>query len=173
MRMPAIAILAGFVLRAGAPEDLFNGHDLSGWEVVGDGVWSAAGDGILSGQCDLRKPCRRQSWLYTRAEFGEFDLKLQYVLRLGGNSGISIWDTSRGRYAVEPDYDGKRTPSHVGYEINIDNDALKDLDVTGSIYLVVAASSGVQRMSSGMNSKSARDATPATSTWTRYRPGLR
>lgn len=115
----------------------FNGRDLAGWEVVGDGVWSAPGGGLLVGQCDLRKPCRRQSWLYTKEEFGEFDLKLQYWLRLGGNSGVSIWDTSRAR--------GPRTPSHVAYEINIDNDALKGFDITGSIYLIAAAAPGVQR----------------------------
>jgi hypothetical protein len=125
--------------------DLFNGRDLTGWEVVGDGDWSAPGGGILVGQCDLRKPCHRQSWLYTKEEFGEFDLKLSYFLRLGGNSGVSIWDTSRARYAVDPEADGRRTPSHVGYEINIDNDALKGFDVTGSIYLIAGAKGGIQK----------------------------
>jgi hypothetical protein len=122
-------------------ESLFNGHDISGWEVVGDGYWSAPGGGLLIGQCDLRKPCQHQSWLYTKADFGEFDLKLDYWLRRGGNSGVSVWDTSRAQGAIVA---GGKTPSHVGYEINIDNDALKEFDVTGSIYLIEAAKSGPQ-----------------------------
>ena len=47
--------------------------------------------------------------------------------------------------AVDPEADGHRTPSHIGYEINIDNDALKDFDVTGSIYLIAGAKGGIQK----------------------------
>ena len=43
-----------------------------------------------------------QSWLYTVAEFGEFDLHVEYLTPAGGNSGISIRDHTRGRYAIGP-----------------------------------------------------------------------
>lgn len=143
MRAPALLLLTTITVFCADWKPLFNGHDLSGWEVVGDGSWTAPGDGLLVGQCDLRRPFKNQSWLYSKDDFREFDLKLKYFLRLGGNSGISIWDTSRAKYAVGAEAHGP-TPSHVGYEINIDNDALKDFDVTGSIYLIAPAKGGVQ-----------------------------
>ncbi len=117
---------------------LFNGKNLEGWEVVGEGVWSVLRDGTLVGQCDPRRPCLHQSWLYTKKEFGEFDLSLEFWTRLGGNSGVSIRDTSRARWAVGAEWDLNRTPSHIGYEIQIAN-AYPDRFPTGSIYLLDAA----------------------------------
>jgi hypothetical protein len=100
---------------------LFDGKTLEGWEVIGEGVWTVMSDGTLLGQCDPRKPCLHQSWLYTKKEFGEFDLYLEFWTRLGGNSGVSIRDTSRARWAVGTEWDPNRTPSHIGYEIQISN----------------------------------------------------
>jgi len=117
---------------------LLNGKDLAGWEVVGEGVWSVWKDGTLVGQCDPRKPCLHQSWLYTKREFGEFELYLEFWTRLGGNSGVSIRDTSRARWAVGAEWDPNRTPSHIGYEIQISN-GYPDRYPTGSIYLLAAA----------------------------------
>jgi hypothetical protein len=117
---------------------LFNGKTLDGWEVVGEGVWTVMSDGTLLGQCDPRNPCLHQSWLYTKKEFGEFDLYLEFWTRLGGNSGVSIRDTSRARWAVGAEYDRNRTPSHIGYEIQIVN-GYPDRFLTGSIYNLVPA----------------------------------
>jgi hypothetical protein len=143
----AVALAAGPPRSAPAGKwvELFNGETLEGWEVVGDGVWMVLRDGTLLGQCDPRKPCQHQSWLYTRKEFGEFDLRLEYWTRLGGNSGVSIRDTSRARYAQGAEYDPKRTPSHVGYEIQLGEGSGKGYVVSGSVYLLDAAKPGVQR----------------------------
>ncbi|MDW8129468.1 MAG: DUF1080 domain-containing protein [Bryobacterales bacterium] len=125
---------------AGAPKwiPLFDGKSLEGWEVVGEGVWTVMSDGTLLGQCDPRNPCLHQSWLYTKKEFGEFDLYLEFWTRLGGNSGVSIRDTSRARWAVGAEWDRERTPSHIGYEIQIIN-GYPDRYPTGSIYLLAPA----------------------------------
>ena len=54
-------------------------------------------------------------------------------MRAGGNSGISIRDTSRAKYAVIMPVDYKKTPSKIGYEIQINN-RYPDPYPTGSIY---------------------------------------
>jgi hypothetical protein len=128
-----------------APEfhKLFNGRNLDGWEVVGDGLWSVTSDGLLTGQRDLHANVN-QSWLYSKQTFDEFDLRAEYWLRFNGNSGISIRDTSRARFAVPPDYDPKKTPSHIGYEIQLENHA-GDPFHTGSVYLFDHAREGALR----------------------------
>src|SRR6185295_6270226 len=84
-------------LAAADMKPLFNGKDLSGWEVIGDGQWTVLKDGTLVGQrvADLRQMMvpgaafttpkqfndwlNAQSWLYTkRDDFGAFDLHVEY-----------------------------------------------------------------------------------------------
>lgn len=137
--------------------DLFNGKNLDGWQVRGDGVWYVLKEGVLVGQ---RKPSLRgiewpleqkqylawlytQAWLYTVEEFGEFDLHLEYWLPEGGNSGVSIRDTSRAEHAIATPADFKRTPSRIGYEIQINN-GYPDPTPTGSIYALAKAKTGPQ-----------------------------
>ena len=87
-----------------------------------------------------------------RAEYGEFDLHLEYWIPPGGNSGVSIRDRSRAHGAfdeadtVRPDLAAfpKTTPAHIGYEIQIIDDD-KETYPTGSIYSLVPAKTGVQR----------------------------
>lgn len=125
--------------------NLVNGKDLSGWQVRGLGIWSVLDGGILVGQCDPDKPCLPQSWLYTEKEFGEnFDLSLDYWLRVGGNSGVSIGDRQRAKFAVDPKT-GWPTPARTAYEVNIDNGTPRDFDISGSIYKLAQAKPGVQR----------------------------
>jgi hypothetical protein len=131
---------------------LFNGKNLDGWEVVGDGQWTVMSDGTLLGQriADLRKMLvpggpfsspqqfkgwvDTQSWLYTkRNDFGEFDLHLEYWTKTTGNSGVSIRDTSRGKWGVTTPPDYTKTPSKIGYEIQINN-RFPDPHPSGSIY---------------------------------------
>jgi hypothetical protein len=116
----------------------FNGKNLDGWEVIGDGQWTAMADGTLLAQrtADVRKLLapgakfttkadyegweNTQSWLYTRRnDFGDFDLHVEFWTRTSGNSGISIRDSSRARWGVATPPDYKRTPSKIGYEIQI------------------------------------------------------
>src|SRR5205807_445485 len=121
----------------GAAEDwhaLLNGKNLDGWEVRGDSTWTVLKDGTLAGVRPHNNPFKEwplprdqyrawaepQSWLYSKAEFDQFDLHTEYWLPPGGNSGISIRDTSRAKYALPgADHDSSRTPSHIGYEIQI------------------------------------------------------
>jgi len=123
--------------------NLLNGKNLDGWEVIGEGYWNVLSDGTVVGQRDLQKPTEHQCWLYTKKNYGEYDLHVEYWLRYRGNSGVSIRDTSRARYAVSGAWDAKRTPSHIGYEIQISNGD-GDEYATGSVYLFAKAKTGVQ-----------------------------
>ena len=153
MRPLTCALLFSISLVFGADwKPLFNGKDLTGWEVIGDGQWTVMADGTLVGQrvADLREMLKpggpmktpadftswvnAQSWLYTtRNDFGEFDLRLEYWTKTHGNSGISIRDTSRAKYGVTVPPDYKKTPSKIGYEIQINN-KYPDPHPSGSIY---------------------------------------
>ena len=119
---------------------MVNGN-LDNWESVGDGIWTVLRDGTLIGQRDLKK-AEHQAWLYTRKnDYGEFDLHLEWWTRAGGNSGVSIRDTSRGQFSVGAAWDAKKTPSHIGYEIQILSGA-RDRYPSGSVYLFDAAKPG-------------------------------
>jgi len=128
-------------------DNLFNKKDLTGWEPVGLAKWTVMKDGTLIGAYDPPEvkdvKGLNQSWLYTKKEFREFDLHLEYWTRYGGNSGVSIRDTSRGKYSWGPERDSKKTPSHIGYEIQISNH-YKDKFPCGRIYLFEAAKTGSQ-----------------------------
>jgi hypothetical protein len=124
---------------------LMNGKNLDGWEVRGGGVWSVMSDGTLVGQADRQHPFPHQSWLYTKKEFAEYDLSFEYWMQLGSNSGVSVGDRSRARYAISSAEPGPpRTPARIAYEINLDNGEPVDYDITGSIYLLAKAKAGVQ-----------------------------
>ncbi len=150
--MTKLLIALAFAMAAHAADppmvELFNGKNLEGWQVAGDGVWTVMSDGTLLGQRDTKLPKSQynpdQSWLYTTKEFTDFDLHVEWWTRLGGNSGVSLHDTSRARYSFGPDADPKRTPSHVGYEIQISN-GYKDKYPSGSVYLFHSAKTGFQK----------------------------
>jgi hypothetical protein len=157
-----LAALA-FTLPAADMKPLFNGKNLDGWEVIGDGQWTVLADGTLVGQRipDLRKMMapgaafttakeysawmNSQSWLYTkRNDFAEFDLHVEYWTKTMGNSGISIRDTSRAKWAITIPVDYTKTPSKIGYEIQINN-KYPDPHPSGSIYGFVDAPKDAQR----------------------------
>ncbi len=123
---------------------LFNGKNLEGWEVVGDGYWNVLSDGTLVGQRHLNK-ADLQSWLYTKQEFKNFEFEMDFWTRLGGNSGVSLLDTSRGRYSHGAEHDGSKLPSAVGYEIQILFSSTEGRFPTGSIYHYVEAKRGVRK----------------------------
>ena len=155
--------LVALPLGAADWKPLFNGRNLDGWEVIGDGQWTVMADGTLLGQrvSDLRKMLvpggpfstatefrswvDSQSWLYTtRNDFGEFDLELEYWTKTTGNSGVSIRDATRAKWGVTIPPDYKRTPSKTGYEIQINN-RYPDPHPSGSIYGFVDAPRDAQR----------------------------
>ncbi len=144
---PVLYICAGWLVLAPLVSaqwvNLLNGRNLDGWESVGDGVWTVMRDGTLLGQRDLKK-AEHQAWLYTRREFGEFDLHVEWWTRLRGNSGVSIRDTSRAKWAVTGNWDADKTPSHIGYEIQIADQYPDDPYPSGSVYLFDKARTGFQ-----------------------------
>ncbi len=105
---------------------LFNGKDLSGWKQYAgkQGVW-AAEDGMLV--------CRGGGggWLGTERDYADFEVRLEYRLRPGGNSGVYIRAPEEGHI------------SRAGMEIQIldDNDPkyakIDFYQYTGSVYHVV------------------------------------
>lgn len=123
--------------------NLLNGKNLDGWEVVGDGKWNVLSDGTLVGQRDMRT-AEHQAWIYTKKEFGEFEFEVEFWTRDRGNSGISILDTSRGHFSFGPQYVRMKTPSNMGYEIQISY-GYPDSYTTGSVYNFVKAKTGPQK----------------------------
>ncbi len=107
-------------------EPLFNGKDLTGWKVHGGKKesWSVE-NGILfvSGGGG--------GWLMTEKEYGDFELRLEFKVPKGGNSGVALRAPMKG------------DPAYTGMEIQIlDDPSYKGLQVwqhTGSIYGVVPA----------------------------------
>lgn len=148
---------------------LFDGTNLDAWESIGGGLWSITQDRALLGLRDPRKPptpvpwlnslkawlnrsrfrthfrvVMNQAWLYTKEDFYEYDLHLEYWLPRGHNSGISIRDLTRARYTYGPEADLSRTPSQVAYEIQLNNH-YPDSHPSGSIYGLVKARTGAQK----------------------------
>lgn len=110
---------------------LYNGTDLTGWECYQGSIeaWKADGE-MLS--------CLKEGggWLRTKKAYSDFNLKLEYRIPMGGNSGVGLRVPPEG--LVHKD----------GMEIQIlDDDApehqnLKAAQYTGSIYYQVAAKRG-------------------------------
>lgn len=96
----------------GAPIRLFNGKDLSGWQVMNPGVpngWRAE-DGVLVNDA-RQEPGKHRSYanIRTEREFEDFHLALEVRVPKGGNSGVYL----RGIYEVQvADTHGKAPDSH-------------------------------------------------------------
>lgn len=133
--------------------------ELSAWQVNGEGIWTVLKDGTLIGQrphptgktplgvpfpVDAKQYAHwlgAQAWLYTKDEFDQFDFHVEYWLPIGGNSGVSIRDSSRGMKSYGT---GQRTtPAHIGYEIQL-LDAPDAKNPSGSIYDVAPAPGGLE-----------------------------
>jgi len=116
---------------------------LRGWENIGAGIWNVTSDRILIGERDWPNS-KHQAWLYTKNDYGQYDLRFEYWLRHNSNSGISIRDTSRAAFACGDAHIGDKTPSHIGYEIQI-LAAKSSKNPTGSLYLFQDAKTGFER----------------------------
>jgi hypothetical protein len=164
--IPAMLCATVLVAAAEAPSTLTYGTLQSGskrtplvWELRGHGLWHVQRDGTLVGQRDVinfgprkqwfdsqrawRAWNDRQAWMYTQQEFGDFDLRFDYWLRSGGNSGVAVWDPTRGEAGIAEPPDFRKTPSKVAYEIQLTNE-YPDPQPTGSIYGVAKAEVGAQ-----------------------------
>jgi len=108
---------------------LFNGQDLKGWKAFAakKDVWTVEQDLIV---------CQGNGggWLGTEQEYANFELRLQYRLKPGGNSGVYIRAPKEGHI------------SRVGMEIQLLDDThpnyakIDFYQYTGSIYHVVPPS---------------------------------
>lgn len=113
---------------------LFNGKDLTGWKVLNGKIeaWGA-GDGLLFVKGG------GGGWLLTEGEYGNFDLRVDFKLPKGGNSGVALRAPFQGN------------PAYAGMEIQLLDDpwykdeknfkGIRQVQLTGSIYDVVPPSS--------------------------------
>ncbi len=116
---------------------LFDGTSLAGWEGAGqpaEKCWKADGGTIVcTGE--------RGPWLRSSEQFGDFNLRLEYKLKEGGNSGVYI------RVPAGGDHHG----DGAGIECQVLDDAagkhrnLKPYQYTGSLYAIAPATSHVAR----------------------------
>ena len=110
---------------------LFNGTDLAGWEGGGQDA------GLCWKVADATLVCTGEKgpWLRSQEEFQDFNLRLDYKLKAGGNSGVYVRVAENGAH---------RDPGE-GVEIQILDDAaeryanLHDYQYAGSVYAIAAA----------------------------------
>jgi hypothetical protein len=112
-------------------ESLFNGRDLTGWEgadAEASTCWSVE-SGLLT--CSGKKG----PWLRSLAEYGDFDLRLDYRVSNGGNSGVYVRVPKDGNHHRDND-----TQPIAGFEVQVLDDTapqhanLKDYQYSASIY---------------------------------------
>ena len=85
LRVLLLVLAAACAGSAGRP--VFDGQTLTGWE--GDREYFRVEDGVIIGGTDAA-PIPRNEFLCTEAEYGDFELELQFALDEGVNSGVQI-----------------------------------------------------------------------------------
>ena len=87
-----MAILLSVSCFAQGGIELFNGKDLSGWEVYGTEKWYVE-DGLLV--CESG-PDKDYGYLATKEHYKNFELNLEFKQEADGNSGVFIRSTIEG-----------------------------------------------------------------------------
>src|SRR5579884_1062582 len=124
---------------------LFNGKNLDGWKVnhgresawgVDHGLLYTTGEG--------------GGWLMTQKEYSNFEIRLEYKVPAGGNSGVAIRSPLKG------------DPAYTGMEIQILDDpwykdpknykGIRNVQLTGSVYGVVPPSTEAVKPAGEWNS---------------------
>jgi hypothetical protein len=110
---------------------LFDGKDLDGWKVFGgkEDAWGVE-DGMIVTKSG------GGGWLLTEKEYGDFEIRVDFKMSEGGNSGVALRAPLQGNV------------SYSGMEIQLLDDVwhkehlkdLKPVQLTGAIYGVVAPS---------------------------------
>jgi hypothetical protein len=125
-------------------QPLLDGKSLAGWEGAGEPAekcWKVE-DGVIV--CTGEKG----PWLRSTKEYDDFNLRLEYKLKAGGNSGVYI------RVPQDGDHHG----DGAGIEVQVLDDSadryrkLKPYQYTGSLYAIVPASEHVARDAGQWNS---------------------
>ncbi len=83
-RMHLILILSLIAPAALAQTELFNGKDLSGWEVFGTERWYVENGELV---CESG-PDKQYGYLATNDRFKDFELELEFLQESNGNSGV-------------------------------------------------------------------------------------
>lgn len=118
MKTPLLlAALVSFSLPALAADEvvLFDGESLDAWEFA-EGAWEIEEDGSLV--CRMKDfeaddgsvTKRGMGYIWTKADYGDFELSLSYKISEGANSGVF--------YRAE-----KADPVHRGFEVQLMDDA--------------------------------------------------
>ncbi|MCH7987625.1 MAG: DUF1080 domain-containing protein [Planctomycetes bacterium] len=119
---------------------LFTGRDFSNWEGAGEPAqkcWSVS-DGVLTG---LNK---KGPWLRSSKQYGDFNLRMEYRVEPGANSGVYIRVPQDGNHHR----DDQSEPA-AGFEVQILDDSaakyrkLKPYQFCGSVYDIAGASEHV------------------------------
>jgi hypothetical protein len=129
-------------------KSLFDGRDLAGWEGAGADAatcWKVQ-DGLLV--CTGK----RGTWLRSADQYGDFNLRLEYKLKPGGNSGVYVRVPKGGAHRGLELSGG---PS--GVEVQLLDDAnkrytsVKPYQSSASLYALAAASQHVARQAGQWN----------------------
>lgn len=110
---------------------LFNGKDLTGWEVVGAGNWHVE-DGNL--HVTRNEGETGGGWLVTKQDFADFKLRLKVKMNTKGNSGILIRDPGHAKI-YRPAFNGYEVQVYEGgavYEREGDENDMRNTN--GAIY---------------------------------------
>ncbi len=132
MRAACSLLVAWLVLAAGVASaqewvPLFNGKDLSGWQ--GDLKGYVVQDGVI-----VATP--KSHNLFTKKQYGDFELYLEFRLTPGANNGIAFRAPLKGH----PTFDGNEIQILDDYAPRYKN--LKPYQFCGSLYGVVPARRG-------------------------------
>jgi hypothetical protein len=121
---------------------LFDGKSLDGWEgadAPAEKCWKVA-DGLL--ECTGEKG----PWIRSAKEYGDFNLRFEYQVSAGGNSGVYVRVPKDGNHHRDND-----TLPEAGFEVQVLDDAapqhakLKDYQYSASVYDIAGASPRVCR----------------------------
>jgi len=121
---------------------LFSGCDLSAWEGADaplETSWRVENDVL---ECTGTKG----TWLRTREEYGDFNLRLEYLVSEEGNSGIYVRVPKDGNH-----HRANASLPPAGFEVQLLDDAaakhraLKDYQYSASVYDIAGATSRVSK----------------------------